>query len=111
MPGVLAGIIGAIYSKSVSDDNIGLAYTYGEVGEGNRTLSEQQANQFFALLTTLGISIFSGLLVGKIASAEIFSPPTSHFDDRANFDEAEEEVEHKPLAPQAAAVPSEAAVV
>ncbi len=67
IPGIIGGLSGAI-SASVTSDEL-----YGDniinifpAMDGSRTNTEQGKYQFFALITTLAISSFGGLITGKI---------------------------------------------
>jgi ammonium transporter Rh len=89
MPGILGGVIGAIQVLNTDDEIADPTF--------DKSKGKQCAYQFYALLTTLAIAIASGLLAGKIAQMSYFSPPSSHFDDREHYHEAQEEEDDKPI--------------
>jgi ammonium transporter Rh len=83
-PGVIGGIIGAI-SCAVANENVygdSLSSIFTELGKG-RTQGQQGGYQMLCLVSTLGISISSGLLTGLIIRSPFFMPADARdcFDD------------------------------
>jgi len=99
MPGVLAGIVGAIAAAAATEDDYkgltGLKAAfpgrYDEAGNEVRTAGEQGWCQFGYLIATLAISICSGILTGYIALYAA-RPATKLFDDSESFEVPDEEI-------------------
>ena len=93
MPGIIGGLSGAISASFTSDelygDNIQNIFP---AMNGTRTNNEQGMFQFLALVTTLGISIISGLFTGRLLNTKCFRNKKTYFDDKDNWDLEEEEV-------------------
>ena len=87
IPGIIGGLSGAISASFTSDE------LYGDniinifpAMDGSRTNTEQGKFQFFALLTTLGISILGGLFTGRILNTKYIKNKKQYFDDEDNWD-------------------------
>jgi len=82
IPGVLAGVIGAI-SASLADDAFGneetLGNTFAAIADEGRTTSEQGWMQLAALGCSLGIAILGGIISGFLSSR--FGAIDKLFDD------------------------------
>jgi ammonium transporter Rh len=93
IPGIIGGISGAISASFTSNelygDNIQNIFP---AMDGTRTNKEQGKFQFLALATTLGISIGSGLLTGRLLTTKCLRNKKTYFDDKANWDLEEEEM-------------------
>ena len=93
MPGIIGGLSGAISASFTSNelygDNIQNIFP---AMNGTRTNNEQGMFQFLALVTTLGISIISGLFTGRLLNTKCFRNKKTYFDDKDNWDLEEEEV-------------------
>ena len=93
MPGIIGGLSGAISASFTSDelygDNIQNIFP---AMNGTRTNNEQGMFQFLALVTTLGISIISGLFTGRLLNTKCFRNKKTYFDDKDNWDLEEEEI-------------------
>ena len=66
LPGIMGGLGGAISAASVSDSVYGDSITDIFAARVDRTAGEQGLYQLYALLTTLGISIGGGYIIGYI---------------------------------------------
>ena len=92
MPGIIGGLSGAISASFTSDelygDNIQNIFP---AMNGTRTNKEQGLYQFLALVTTLGISIISGLCTGRLLNTKYFRNKKTYFEDKDNWDLEEEE--------------------
>lgn len=83
LPGVYAAIVSAIYVAGIADKGYSqdqLAF-YGK----GLTPSDQAANQIYALLVTLAISIIAGISGGFIAGLSIFEPVHGLYRDDDHF--------------------------
>jgi ammonium transporter Rh len=91
IPGIIGGISGAISAAFTSNelygDNIQNIFP---AMNGTRTNKEQGMFQFFALLTTLGISIMSGLFTGRLLNTKCCRNQKKYFNDEDNWDIEEE---------------------
>ena len=58
---------------------------------GTRTNKEQGLLQFFALITTLGISLISGLFTGRLLNTRCWRNKKTYFEDKENWDVEENE--------------------
>lgn len=118
MPGVLAGLFGALMAGIATTDeydyslyeifparasssgiNLGFARAEYPIEPGqNRTAGQQAGYQLLTLVVTLIMAIVSGLITGFIISLPIFGsiPEEQKFDDAANWELEEEEHELKP---------------
>jgi ammonium transporter Rh len=88
LPGVLAGIIGAITCAGASSNVYGdsLLDIFPELANG-RTQVEQGGYQILCLVCTLGISISSGIFTGFIIRSPFFMPADARncFDDEKSW--------------------------
>ena len=93
IPGIIGGISGAITASFTNNelygDNI---YNIFPAMNGTRTNNEQGMFQFLALVTTLGISIISGLFTGHLLNTKCCRNKKTYFDDKDNWDLEEEVV-------------------
>jgi ammonium transporter Rh len=82
MPGILGGLGGAIASSMANEDAYGASLgnvfsarvPISEGGEG-RTAGEQASFQVAALVLTVTISIFGGIITGLVVKLPVFKPP------------------------------------
>ena len=93
IPGIIGGLSGAISAAFTSNelygDNIQNIFP---AMNGTRTNIEQGMFQFYALATTLGISIVGGLFTGRLLNTKCCRNHKTYFNDRENWDlEADEE--------------------
>jgi ammonium transporter Rh len=88
LPGVLAGIIGAITCAGANENVYGdsLLDIFPELANG-RTQGEQGGYQILCLVCTLGIAIVSGILTGLIIRSRFFMPADARncFDDELSW--------------------------
>jgi len=98
MPGVIGGI-GGIFSAGFAGDSAygsNISEIFAARGEG-RSAWDQAGYQACALLTTLGISISSGYIVGKLLTSRLFNQEQNAFSDESHWllesDEEEKDVE------------------
>ena len=93
IPGIIGGLSGAISASFTTNelygDNIQNIFP---AMDGTRTNKEQGIFQFLALATTLGISIGSGLLTGRLLTTKCLRNKKTYFDDKENWDLEEEEM-------------------
>lgn len=68
LPGIIGGLGGAISAATVSDNVYGDSITIIFSARESRTAGEQGLYQLYALLTTLGISLFGGYATGWLLS-------------------------------------------
>lgn len=96
MPGVLGGI-GGIFSAGLAGDSAygsNISEIFAARGEG-RSAGDQAGYQASALVTTLGIAISSGFMVGKLLTSRIFNQELNAFSDESHWllESDEEQVE------------------
>lgn len=99
MPGVMAGIVGAIVAASATEGdykglvNLKIAFPgrYNDAGDEVRSAGQQAGMQMLFLAVTLGIAIFTGALTGYVVKA-LTAPPVKYFNDEEDFDVEEEEI-------------------
>ena len=87
IPGIIGGLSGAISASFTSDELYGdnIVNIFPAM-DGSRTNTIQGKFQFFALLTTLGISILGGLFTGRILNTKYIKNQKQYFDDEDNWD-------------------------
>jgi len=83
MPGILGGIVSAVVIAGASNKSFHTGYF--PAMSATDDFSAQVMAQIYALLITLGLAIFTGLIGGKIAGLELLNPPKVLFKDDDHF--------------------------
>jgi len=97
MPGLLGGIVSAMSTAAVNDNNYSGSFTLNNnqtisnlieifPKRANRSALQQGMYQFIAVAITLIIAIVSGLIVGKILNSSYFDKQEYLFDDSQYFE-------------------------
>ena len=95
LPGIMGGLGGVISAMSTSEHKYGGNITDIFAARDTRTAYEQGLYQGLALLITLGISICSGLLIGKLLNSKLFHQQKNRFNDEEYWELPEEELEEE----------------
>uniref|UniRef100_M4BG01 Ammonium transporter AmtB-like domain-containing protein n=1 Tax=Hyaloperonospora arabidopsidis (strain Emoy2) TaxID=559515 RepID=M4BG01_HYAAE len=85
MPGVVGGFAGALVTFSASDDYYGDSLTSVYAARAYRSATEQGWYQLLAIVSSMGISAASGIVVGLFLKSPLFRQQRIKYDDEEHF--------------------------